>query len=153
LSGVTYGGYSDSIVVTSLCPPRAHFLALVPSDRMAVRRDPDRMRTRGVPRSRKWHAEDKALGDDNAVGVSAVGDSAQMLVGEVVVRVMRGRTVPVRPCTRDMCVGVYQTANRGQIAGLEFGDSGANLGNAPDDLMARDARINVGMTPLHSLRT
>jgi hypothetical protein len=41
-------------------------------------------------------------------------------------------------------VRVNQAANRGEVAGLEFGNSGANLGHAADNLMARNNRVHSG---------
>ena len=39
-------------------------------------------------------------------------------------------------------VRVDQAADRGEVAGLELGDRGADLGDAPDDLMPRDDRVD-----------
>ncbi len=41
-------------------------------------------------------------------------------------------------------VGVDHAADGGEVAGLELGDGGANLGDAADDLVAGDAGVDGG---------
>ena len=41
-------------------------------------------------------------------------------------------------------VGVHQAADRGEIAGLELGNGGADLGDATDDLVAGNAGVDGG---------
>ena len=41
-------------------------------------------------------------------------------------------------------VGVDQAADGGEVAGLEFGDGGADLGDAADDFVAGDAGVDGG---------
>ena len=83
--------------------------------------------------------------DDDAVGVAAVGDPSQMLIGEVVgVGRIPAELFESGPARGAGPVGVDQAANPGKVAGLELGDSGANLGNATDDLMAGNAGIDGG---------
>src|ERR671929_192699 len=41
-------------------------------------------------------------------------------------------------------VGVHHATDRSKVAGLEFGDCGADFGDTADDLMAGDAGIDSG---------
>ena len=89
--------------------------------------------------------EDEVLGDDDAVGVAAVGDAAGVLVGEVVGEGhVRAELLEAGLALGAGAVGVDQAADRGQVAGLEFGYGGADLGDAADDLMAGNAGVDGG---------
>ena len=69
------------------------------------------------------NAQDEALVDDDAVGVAAVGDAAEVLVGEVVgERHVRAELLEARLALGAGAVGVDQAADRGEVAGLELGD-------------------------------
>jgi hypothetical protein len=75
--------------------------------------------------------------DDDAVGVAAVGDAAGVLVGEVVGEGEVGAELLEAGLALGAgAVGVDQAADGGEVAGLEFGDGGADLGDAADDLVA-----------------
>ena len=91
------------------------------------------------------NAKDEVLVDDDAVGVAAVGHAAGVLVGEVV---GEGKVVAelleAGLALGTGAVGVDHAADGGEIAGLELGDGGADLGDAADDFMAGHARIDGG---------
>ena len=83
--------------------------------------------------------------DDDAVGVAAVGDAAEVLVGEVVGEGhVRAELLEAGLALGAGAVGVDQAADRGEVAGLELGDRGADLGDAADDLMAGNAGVDGG---------
>ena len=85
-------------------------------------------------------AQDEALVDDDAVGVAAVGDAAEVLVrGVVGERHVRAELLEAGLALGAGAVGIDHAADRGEVAGLELGDCGADLGDAADDLMAGDA--------------
>ena len=89
------------------------------------------------------NAENKALVDDNAVGVPSIRHAASVLVGEVVREGHVGaELLKAGLALRTGAVCVHQAADRGQIAGLEFGDGGAYLGDAADNLMAGHTRVD-----------
>ena len=97
--------------------------------------------------------QDEVLVDDDALGVAAVGDAAGVLVGEVVgERHVGAELLETRLALGAGAVGVDQAADGGEVAGLEFGDGGADLGDAADDLMAGNAGVDGGHEPLHSSR-
>src|SRR5271169_192398 len=83
--------------------------------------------------------------NDDALGVAAVGDPSQMLVGSVVsVGRIGAELLKACPALGAGAVGVHHAAHCGYVAGLELGDCGADPGDAPDDLMAWHARVNGG---------
>ena len=83
--------------------------------------------------------------DDNAVGVAAVGDAARVLVGEVVGEgEVRAELLEAGLALGAGAVGVDHAADCGEVAGLEFGYRGADLGDAADDLVAGDAGVDGG---------
>ena len=91
------------------------------------------------------NAEHEVLVDDDAVGVSAVGDAPGVLVGEVVGEDHVGAELLESGLALGAgAVGVHQAADRGQVAGLEFGHGGADLCDAADDLMAGNAGVDGG---------
>ena len=93
----------------------------------------------------RGNAEDESLVNDDAVGVAAIGDASQMLVGEVVGEgQIRAELLEARLALGACAVGVHHAADCGEVARLELGDRGANLGDTADDLVAGDAGINGG---------
>ena len=82
-------------------------------------------------------AQDKAFVHDDAVGVATIGDASEVLVREVVREShVRAELLKAGLALGTGAVGVDHAANRGKVAGLELGDSGADLGDTADDLMA-----------------
>ena len=83
------------------------------------------------------------LVDDDAVGVAAVGDAAEVLVGKVVGEdEVVAELLEAGLALGTGAVRVDHAADRGKIAGLEFGDGGTDLGDAADDFMAGNAGID-----------
>jgi len=85
------------------------------------------------------------LFDDNTVGIAAIGDASKVhvwrVVGESHVRAVlleTGLTLVA------VAVGVNQAADCSKVAGLEFGDCRADLGDTADDLMSGNAWIDSG---------
>ena len=90
-------------------------------------------------------AQDEPLVDDDAVGVAAVGDASEMLVRRVVGEgQVRAELLEAGLALGAGAVGVDHAADRGEVAGLELGDGGADLGDAADDLVAGDAGVDGG---------
>src|SRR6185312_5830950 len=93
----------------------------------------------------RGHLEHEALVDNDAVGVTAVGDAAGMFVGEVVGQGhVRAELLEACLALRTRTVGVDQAANSGKVADLELRHGRAGAGNTAHDLMAWDAGINGG---------
>ena len=91
------------------------------------------------------NAQDEVLVDDDAVGVAAVGDAAEVLVGEVVGEGHVGAELLEAGLALGAgAVGVDHAADGGEVAGLELGDGGADLGDAADDLVAGHAGVDGG---------
>jgi hypothetical protein len=93
-------------------------------------------------------AQDKPFVHDYAISVATISDASEVLVREVV----REGYVPAELLKASLAlvtgpVGFDHAADRGEIVGLELRDSGADLGNTADDLMARDAGIDSGHDP------
>ena len=83
--------------------------------------------------------------DDDAVGVAAVGDASQMLVGEVVGESeIRAELLEAGLALGAGAVGIDHAADRGEVAGLELGDRRADLGDAADDFVAGNAGVDGG---------
>ncbi len=90
-----------------------------------------------------WNPQNEVLVDHDAVGISTIGNAPEVLVrgveGEDLVRAKLLKSIlalgagPVR---------VDQTADRGEVPGLERGDCGADLGDTADDLVARHDRVD-----------
>ena len=90
-------------------------------------------------------AQDKSLVDDDAVGVAAVGDAAEVLVGKVVGEgQVRAELLEAGLALGAGAVGIDHAADGGEIAGLELGDRRADLGDAADDLVAGHAWVDGG---------
>ena len=91
------------------------------------------------------HTENEALGDNDGVGVSAIGDLAGVLVREVVGEgEVLAELLEAGLAFGTGAVGVDQAAYGGEVTGLEFGNGGADLGYAADDFVSRDARVDGG---------
>ena len=91
------------------------------------------------------NAQNEAFIDDDAVGVAAVGDAAQVLVGRVVGE--GGIWAELLQAGLALGAGVVridQAADRGEVARLVLGNGRADLGDAPDDLVAGDDRVDRG---------
>src|SRR5271165_3871204 len=89
------------------------------------------------------NAQYEALGDDDAVGVAAVGDASEVLVGEVICEVkVRAELLEPRLALGAGSVRIDHAADRGKIARLEFRDRRTHLGHSPDDLVAGNARVD-----------
>ena len=87
--------------------------------------------------------QDKALIDDDAVRVAAVGDASEVLVGKVVREgQVRAELLKARLALGTGAVGIDHAADGREVAGLEVRHGGADLGDAADDLMAGDARVD-----------
>ncbi len=93
----------------------------------------------------RGNAQDKPLVDDDAVGVAAVGDASQMLVGKVVSKgEVWAELLEARLALGAGAVRVHHAADCSEVAGLELGDRGADLGDAADDFVAGNAGIDGG---------
>ncbi len=89
--------------------------------------------------------QDKSLVNDNVVGVAAVRDASQMLVGKVVGKDrILAELLETRLAFRAGAVRVHQAADCGEVARLELGDCGADLGDAADDFVAGHAGVDRG---------
>jgi hypothetical protein len=88
-------------------------------------------------------ARDKALVDDNAVGIPAVSNASQVLVRGVVGEDhVWAELLEAGLALRAGAVGVDHAADRGELAGLELADRGADLGDKANNLVAGDAGVN-----------
>ena len=90
------------------------------------------------------------LFDYNTVGIAAIGDASKVHVWRVVGEGhMRAELLETSLALVAVAVGVNQAADCSNVAGLELGDCGADLGDTADDLMSRNAWIDSGhRTPL-----
>ncbi len=126
----------------------ANFLALgdAPVAHRRVRRDSGAKQRSGSGEVEvRGNAQDESLVDDDAVGVAAIGDASQMLVGKVVGEGrIRAELLEARLALGAGAVRVDHAADRGEVAGLELGDRGADLGDAADDLVAGHAGVDGG---------
>jgi hypothetical protein len=94
------------------------------------------------------NTQNKAFVHDYAFRVATIGDASEVLVRGIV----REGYVPAELLKASLAlgtgpVGVDHAADRGEVAGLELRDSGADFGDTADDLMARDAGIDSGHDP------
>src|SRR5580658_2773307 len=131
----------------------AHLLACghAPMVQWRVGGDAGAKQGRGARRVEiRGNLQDKSLIDDNAVGVAAIGDAAGVLVGGVVgkggigAELLQGQlTLTADPA------GVDQASDGGQVTGLELGYGGTGFSDAPQNLVAGNARVDGGHgTPL-----
>ncbi len=87
--------------------------------------------------------QDKALVDDHAVGVAAIGDASQVLIGEVVGEDhVRAELLEASLALGAGAVGIDHAAHGGEVPRFESSDRGADPGDPADDLMAWDAGIH-----------
>jgi hypothetical protein len=90
------------------------------------------------------------LFDYNAIGIATICDATKVCVWRVVCKdhvwaVLLETILAFGAVT----VGVNQTADCSNVAGLELGNCGTHLGDTANDLMSGNARINCGhRTPL-----
>ena len=90
-------------------------------------------------------AQDKTIVDDHAIGVATIGDASEVLVRGVKGKDhVRAELLKAGLALGAGAVRVDHAAHRGEVAGLELGDGGADLGDAADDLMAGDAGVDGG---------
>src|SRR4051794_3016833 len=83
------------------------------------------------------------LVDNDAVGVAAVSDAAQMLIGTVIRKDgVRAELLESILTLRTRTIRIDEASNGREIACFKFRDCGADLGDAPEDLMPRHDRIN-----------
>jgi hypothetical protein len=90
------------------------------------------------------------LFDYNTVGIAAIGDASKVRVWRVVGEGhVRAELLEASLALVAVAVGVNQAADCSNVAGLELGDCGADLGDTADDLMSGNAWIDSGhRTPL-----
>ena len=112
-------------------------------------------RSRPGEREIGWDAEHKPLIDDDAIGVSAISDAAEVTVGGIERKLqIRAEILESSLAPGAGSVRVHQAADRGEVARFVFRNGRPDFGYAADDLMAWDNRgRTVGMNSLHSLRT
>ncbi len=93
----------------------------------------------------RGNMQHKALIDHDAVGIAAIGDAAEVLIGEVVGEGQVGAELFKAGLALGAgAIGIDHAADRGKVARLEFGDGGADVGDAADNLMAGNARVDGG---------
>src|SRR6266566_9496774 len=126
----------------------ANFLALgdAPMMHRRVGRDPGAKQRRGSSEIKVgWEAQNEVFIDDDAFGVTAVGDAS-----EVLVRRIEGKDhvrAELLETSLALCAGAVRidhAADRGEIPGLVLGDCRPDLDNTADDLVAGDNRIIRG---------
>jgi hypothetical protein len=138
-------------VAQSTEPDDANFLALgdAPVAHGRVCCDPGAEERRGSGEiALRRDTQDKAVVHDDALGVATIGDASEVLVREVV---GEGH-VPAELLKASLAlvtgpVGIDHAADRGEVAGRELRDCGADFGDTADDLMARDAGVDSGHDP------
>src|SRR6266496_6246794 len=111
-----------------------------------VGRDPGAEERRGSREIEvRRNAQDEALVDDHAVGVTTVSDAPEMLVPRVVGEGSAGaELLEARLALGAGAVGIDQAADAGEIARPELRDRGADLRDTSDDLVAGDAWVDGG---------
>src|ERR1700733_8507801 len=91
------------------------------------------------------YLQDKALVDDNAVRIAAVGDAARVLVREVIGEdEIRTELLQTLFALGTGAIGIDHTADGGDVSYLEFLNTGADFGDAANDLVAGNAGIHRG---------
>ncbi len=89
------------------------------------------------------YAQDETLVDDDALGVTAVGDAAEMLVGRVVREDPFGtELLHVRTAAGAGVIRVDEATHADEFARLVLGDLRADRGDLADDLVTRHHRIH-----------
>jgi hypothetical protein len=85
------------------------------------------------------------LFDYNTVGIAAIGDASKVHVRRVIGEGhVRTELLKTGLALAAVTVGVNQAANCYNVAELEPGDCGADLGDTADDLMSGNAWIDSG---------
>src|SRR6187200_1933397 len=86
----------------------------------------------------------------NTVGIAAIGDASKVHVWRVIGEGhVRAELLETSLALVAVAVGVNQAADCSNVAGLELGDCGADVGDTADDLMSGNAWIDSGhRTPL-----
>ena len=81
----------------------------------------------------------------DAIGIAAAGDATEVLIGEIVGK-GQVRTELLKPglALGAGAVRVHHTTDGGEIAGFKLFDGGANFGDAADDFVAGNTRIDGG---------
>src|SRR5262245_50503047 len=88
---------------------------------------------------------DKAFVHDDAIGVATIRNASEVLVREIISESdIVAELLKASLALGAGSVGVDQAPDRGEVAGLEFRDRGADLGDTADDLMARNTGIDGG---------
>jgi hypothetical protein len=83
--------------------------------------------------------------DDYTFRVATISDASKVHVRKVVGEDhVRAELFKASLALGAGAVGVNHATDRGKVAGLEFGDCGADFGDTADDLMAGDAGIDSG---------
>ena len=129
-------------------PDDADFLALghTPVAHRRVGRDAgaeQRGGTGGIEVRRD--AQNEVFVDDDAVGVAAVGNAAEVLVRRIVGEDhVRAELFKARLAVGAGAVRIDHAADGGEVAGLELGNCRADLGDAADDLVAGNERVDRG---------
>src|ERR1039458_2586579 len=126
----------------------ANFLALgnTPAAHGRVSCDSRAEQRRGSGEAQvRGDAQHKSLIDDNALGVPAICDASEVLVRHIKGECeIRAELLKASPALGTRAVRVDQAANRDEVAGLKFSNSGADLGHAADNLVARNNRVHSG---------
>ena len=93
----------------------------------------------------RGNMQNEPLIHHDAIGVTAVSDAAEMLVGKIIGE-DEVRTILLQACLAfgAGAVGIDQATDGGEIPNFELSCRRADPGYAPDDLMTGDARINCG---------
>ena len=90
-------------------------------------------------------AQDEVFIDDDAVGVSVVGDAPEVFVRRAVGEgLVWAELLMTSPALGAGAVRIDQATDARKVAQLELGDCGTDLGDPADDLVARHARVNRG---------
>ena len=91
------------------------------------------------------NAKDEAITDHDAIGIPAIGDATEMLIGSVVgVRCVDTELLEACFALGTGAIGIDQAANSGEVAGSEFFYRGADLSDAADDFVPGNAGISGG---------
>src|SRR5208283_2852806 len=90
-------------------------------------------------------AQNETLVDDDAVGITSVGDATEILVRGVEGKpLVRAEVLKARFALGTGAVRVDQAPNRAEVTHFIFGHRRADLGHTPNDLVAGDNRVNRG---------
>src|SRR4029077_10142006 len=90
-------------------------------------------------------AQNEVFIDDDAIGISAIGNTSKVLVRSVVgEHQARTKLLQASLALWARAVGIDQAADASKVARFIFIDFRADLGDTPDDFMARDDRVNSG---------